>query len=169
MFDDFKITLASNSPRRRELLAGLDINFTVEANKDEKEAYTADLPWDKIPEYLALHKSETFHRKLEKNEILITADTLVFLPVTKEGSSEMIAIGKPCDKTDAQRILRLLSGHTHSVLTGVVIRTNDKNRSFTSFTEVTFRELCDNEIDYYIDKYRPYDKAGAYGVQEWIG
>lgn len=161
MFDNYKITLASASPRRRELLAGLDIKFTVEPNKDEKEAYSADLPHDRIPEFLARHKSETFHRPLEKDEVLITADTLVFL-----GES---VLGKPKDRADAEKILGQLSGNTHTVLTGVCIRTLSDTRSFTAATDVTFKKLSDSEIKYYLDIYRPYDKAGAYGVQEWIG
>lgn len=161
MFDNYKITLASASPRRRELLSGLDIKFTVEPNKDEKEAYSSDLPHDRIPEFLARHKSETFHRPIEENEVLLTADTLVFL-----GSD---VLGKPTDRADAERILGELSGNTHTVLTGVCIRTVKETRSFTAATDVTFKELTDAEIKYYLDIYKPYDKAGAYGVQEWIG
>lgn len=161
MFESHKITLASASPRRRELLAGLDIKFTVEPNKDEKEAYREDMPHDRIPEFLARHKSETFHRPLEKGEILITADTLVFM----DGE----VIGKPSDRADAERILRKLSDRTHTVITGACLRTISSTVSFSDTTEVTFKKLSEDEITYYLDTYRPYDKAGAYGVQEWIG
>lgn len=161
MFEDYKITLASASPRRRELLAGLDLDFTVETGKDEKEAYSHDIPPFKIPEFLARHKSESFHRPLEEKEILITADTLVFL-----GSE---AIGKPADCDDAMRIIQSLSGKTHSVITGVALRTASEIRSFSDRTDVVLRNMSESEIRYYIDTYRPFDKAGAYGIQEWIG
>lgn len=166
MFEDYKITLASNSPRRRELLSGLGVKFTVEPNKDESEAYTDEIPWNEVPAFLAKHKADTFHRELKHNEILITADTLVFLPDGKGGAE---ILGKPTDREDAVRILKMLSGRTHLVLTGVHIRLNGASVSFTSSTEVTFKTLAEDQIDYYIDNYRPYDKAGAYGVQEWIG
>jgi septum formation protein len=165
MLNDLKITLASASPRRRDLLAGLDVPFTVEPAKDEKEAYTADTPWQEVPELLARHKSETFHRELEPGEILITADTLVFLP---EGE-DMKILGKPADREDALRMLRELCGHTHYVLTGVCLRSLDRTVSFTDSTEVDVDDLTDEELEYYVDTCRPYDKAGAYGVQEWFG
>jgi len=170
MFEQYRITLASQSPRRRELLAGLDVRFEVEPSKDEGEFYNEDIPHSQVPEYLARHKSETFHRELYEDEILITADTLVFCP---EGASasvdECTILGKPADREEAYRMLRSLSGKSHYVLTGVVLRSLNCLRSFTSTTEVTFREMSDEEIYYYIDNYAPYDKAGAYGVQEWIG
>lgn len=167
LFKDYRITLASGSPRRRELLAGLDIDFTVECCKDEKEAYSDDLPWEQVPAFLARHKSESFHRVLEHNEILITADTLVFLAA---GDGTMQILGKPKDYDDAVRIVGLLSGHTHHVLTGVCLRdASGRVRTFTASTDVTFDELSGEEIEYYIKNYHPYDKAGAYGVQEWIG
>lgn len=161
MFENYKITLASGSPRRRELLAGLDVDFTVEVGKDEKEVFSENIPHEKVPEFLAMHKSESFHRNLEENEILITADTLVFL-----GND---ILGKPKDREDAIRILKELSGNTHTVITGVVLRTRSETVSFCDSTRVTFGELSEEEIEHYIDNYRPYDKAGAYGVQEWIG
>ena len=165
MLNDLKITLASASPRRRDLLAGLNVPFTVEIAKDEKEAYTADTPWQEIPELLARHKSETFHRELVPGEILITADTLVFLP---EGE-DMKILGKPADRDEALKMLRELCGHTHYVLTGVCLRSLDKTVTFTDSTEVDVDELTDEELAYYVDNCRPYDKAGAYGVQEWFG
>lgn len=157
----FKITLGSQSPRRRELLSGLDIDFTIEPNKDESESFTDDMVQEEVPEFLARHKSDTFHRELLDNEILITADTLVFC------NGEII--GKPSDRNDAYNIIKRLSGNTHRVITGVALRSKGCYRSFSAITDVTFNELSDEEIYYYIDKYQPYDKAGAYGVQEWIG
>lgn len=162
MFDSFKFTLASHSPRRRELLGSLDVVFTVEPGKDEKEIYSDDIPPFEVPEFLARHKSESFHRPLESREVLITADTLVFL---EDGT----ILGKPKDRDDAISIIKSLSGRRHYVLTGVVLRTSDEIRSFTEKTDVHFKPLSDEEIAYYVDNYRPYDKAGAYGIQEWIG
>lgn len=166
MWNNHKITLASASPRRRELLSGLDIPFTVEPAKDEKEAYTDDIPWREVPEFLARHKSESFHRCLEPDEILITADTLVFLP---EEDGGMRILGKPAGRQEAVAMLCELCGKTHYVLTGVCLRSLDRTVSFTDSTEVDVDELPQSEIEYYVDNYRPYDKAGAYGVQEWFG
>lgn len=161
MFEHYIFTLASASPRRRELLKGLDIDFTVEPGKDEKEAYSEGMPHTEIPEFLARHKSESFHRELVPHEVLITADTLVFL-------DEKI-LGKPHSPEEARQMLRALSGRTHTVTTGVALRTRDRIHTFSDTTEVDFRPLADPEIDYYIKTYRPFDKAGAYGIQEWIG
>ena len=161
MFEDYSFTLASASPRRRELLKGLDIEFRVEVNKDEREAYSEDLPHHAIPEFLARHKSETFHRALLPGEVLITADTLVFL--------DQEILGKPRDRGEAVAMLQELSGRTHTVTTGVALRTCERIHTFSDTTEVDFKPLTEGEIAYYVEKYRPYDKAGAYGVQEWIG
>lgn len=161
MFENYIFTLASASPRRRELLKGLDIDFTVEPGKDEKEAYSEGMPHTAIPEFLARHKSESFHRELEPREVLITADTLVFL-------DEKI-LGKPHSPEEARQMLSALSGRTHTVTTGMALRTCDRIHTFSDTTEVDFRPLADPEIDYYIKTYRPFDKAGAYGIQEWIG
>ncbi|MBR5101326.1 MAG: septum formation protein Maf [Bacteroidales bacterium] len=161
MFDNYTFTLASASPRRRELLKGLDIEFTVEPGKDEREAFSEGMPHFAIPEFLARHKSETFHRELAPREVLITADTLVFL-------DEQI-LGKPHSPEEAAAMLRALSGRTHIVTTGMALRTRDRIHTFSDTTEVDFKPLSDDEIAYYIDKYRPFDKAGAYGIQEWIG
>lgn len=161
MFEGYIFTLASASPRRRELLKGLDIDFTVEPGKDEKEAYSEGMPHTDIPSFLARHKSETFHRTLREKEVLITADTLVFL-------DEKI-LGKPRDREEAAAMLHALSGRTHKVITGIALRTRDRIHSFSDTTEVDFRHLTDAEIDYYIETCRPFDKAGAYGIQEWIG
>lgn len=161
IFEDYIFTLASASPRRRELLKGLDIDFTVEPGKDEREVFSEGLPHTEIPAFLARHKSETFHRELAPGEVLITADTLVFL-------DEQI-LGKPHDAEEAAAMLRALSGRTHTVITGMALRTREKMHSFIDVTEVDFRPLTDDEIAYYIEHYRPFDKAGAYGIQEWIG
>ena len=161
MLDGYTFTLASASPRRRELLKGLDIAFTVEPGKDEKEAYSEGMPHTEIPAFLARHKSETFHRELRENEVLITADTLVFL-------DEKI-LGKPKDPEDAAAMLRALSGRTHTVVTGMALRTRERIHTFSDTTEVDFKLLSEEEIGYYIERYRPFDKAGAYGIQEWIG
>ncbi|MCI2082321.1 MAG: Maf family nucleotide pyrophosphatase [Bacteroidales bacterium] len=163
-----KLVLASQSPRRKELIAMLGIPFVVEPAKDSVENYPPGLPHFAIPEYLAEHKSETFHRTLEPGEILVTADTLVFC--------EAAILGKPKDRNDALRMLRILSGRMHQVTTGVVLRSladkpgyPDKKSSFSVTTNVTFRILEDNEISYYIDTCKPFDKAGSYAIQEWIG
>lgn len=161
MFDDWKITLASQSPRRRELLGGLGVCFTVEPAKDGNESYPEDLPHFEIPEFLARHKSESFHRALADNEILITADTLVFL----DGK----VLGKPVDRQEAFDMLKSLSGRSHDVLTGVCLRTKERTISFSDATEVIFEPMNDAEINYYIDTCSPFDKAGSYGIQEWIG
>ena len=143
------------------MLKGLDIEFTVEPGKDEREAFSEGMPHFAIPEFLARHKSETFHRELAPREVLITADTLVFL-------DEQI-LGKPHSPEEAAAMLRALSGRTHIVTTGMALRTRDRIHTFSDTTEVDFKPLSDDEIAYYIDKYRPFDKAGAYGIQEWIG
>ena len=161
MFEHYIFTLASASPRRRELLKGLDIDFAVEPGKDEKEAYSEGMPHTEIPEFLARHKSESFHRELVPHEVLITADTLVFL-------DEKI-LGKPHSSEEAHQMLRALSGRTHTVTTGMALRTRERIHTFSDTTEVDFRPLADSEIDYYIKTDRPFDKAGAYGIQEWIG
>lgn len=177
LLSQYKFTLASKSPRRQELLAQVGIDFSIEVNKDEKEAYSASLPHFEVPEFLARHKSETFHRHLSYNEILITADTLVFCPNasptqltdTKDIINNSFILGKPKGRSEAIEIITHLSGKTHYVLTGVVLRSHNETRSFTVVSEVTFRAMSLSEIEYYVDNYSPYDKAGAYGVQEWIG
>ncbi len=183
MFEKYKFILASKSPRRNDLLKGLDIQFKVETCKDDHETIDEFLPKYMVPQTLAQHKSDSFSRKLKDDEILITADTLVFCPKVKrpygieltdnEDIRQMLEeceiLGKPKDRDDALNILSKLSGNTHYVLTGVVLRSNKQTRTFTSTTEVTFKDLTISEIEYYLDTYKPYDKAGAYGVQEWIG
>lgn len=156
------IILASGSPRRRELLKGLDIDFEVDTNNNFKESFTADIPFEEVPRLMSEGKSAGFHRPLKEDEILITADTMVILP-GKE------ILGKPKDREDAFRMLRDLSGRSHLVITAVTIRDLQKKETFTATSEVWFKDLTDDEITYYVDTYKPYDKAGAYAIQEWIG
>ncbi len=157
----YDIILASASPRRRQLLDGIDLDFTIENGGEMEEIFDPAMDVKIVPEYLAELKSTGFARELNDNEILITADTMVLC------GNEIL--GKPLDRQDAIEMLLKLSGKKHEVLTGVFIRSNIKRRSFTSSTDVYFRELSVKEIEYYVDKYQPYDKAGAYGAQEWIG
>ena len=156
------IILASGSPRRRELLKGLDIDFEVDTQNNFKESFTADIPFEEVPRIMSEGKSSGFHRPLNEDEILITADTMVILP-GKE------ILGKPRDREDACRMLRDLSGRSHLVITAVTIRDIRRKETFTATTEVWFKDLTEDEISYYIDTYKPYDKAGAYAIQEWIG
>ena len=157
-----RLILASGSPRRRELLAGLDLDFEVDTRNNFNECFDPSTPFEEVPMLMAHGKSHGFHRVLEKDEILITADTMVILP-GKE------ILGKPKDREDAFRMLRDLSGKDHLVITAVVLRSTQKEESFSATTTVSFKELSDEEIAYYIDTYKPYDKAGAYAIQEWIG
>ncbi|MDR1698916.1 MAG: Maf-like protein [Prevotellaceae bacterium] len=157
----YNLILASNSPRRRELLKGLDLDFQVKTLPGVDEVYPPELPATEVAEYLATLKAGFYLPDLQENELLITADTIVCL----DGE----IFGKPLDKADAKRMLQALSGRTHQVMTGVCLMTQNKKTSFTSLSDVTFAELEEAEIDYYLSTYRPYDKAGAYGVQEWIG
>lgn len=155
----YNIILGSQSPRRKELLAGLDIEFTTKVIPSLEETYPNTLQGEEIPIYLAEQKADAY--TLEDNDLLITADTVVWL----NGR----VYGKPADEAEAREMLRSLSGKTHDVITGVCVRTNKKNVSFASTTKVRFAELTDAEIEHYVNKYRPMDKAGAYGIQEWIG
>lgn len=155
------IVLASNSPRRRELLAGLGIEFEVRVLPDIDESYPADLPVMQIAEYIAHKKASAYLLTMKDNDLVITADTVVII------GNEVL--GKPKDEEDAKRMLRLISGKTHQVVTGVCLTTTKQQRHFSVSTDVTFKSLPENEINYYITKYKPFDKAGAYGIQEWIG
>lgn len=154
-----KIILASNSPRRRELLKGLDLDFEVKVLPDVDESYPEDLAVDNVSEYIAREKAAAY--RVPDDELLITADTTVIL--------DQQVLGKPHDAADAKAMLRALSGRGHHVVTGVCLTTSTQQRSLSVSTEVTFKELSDAEIDYYVDHYHPLDKAGAYGIQEWIG
>lgn len=162
-----RVILGSNSPRRRELLRGLNIDFVVDTMNDFDERFSPDTPYDEVPRLMSVGKSHGFHRLLSDDEILITADTMVILPPTDGRPGEIL--GKPKDRADAIRMLRDLSGREHHVTTAVTIRTNEKEETFCDTTEVWFKDLTDEEIEYYVDTCRPYDKAGAYAIQEWIG
>lgn len=156
-----KIILGSNSPRRKELLAGLNIEFTVDTGNTFEEVYSKDTPHHRIPEVLSEGKSYGFHRPLEEDEILITSDTLVLC-----GDRVM---GKPHSREEAIDMLRYLSGREHKVITAVTLRDFKSCKTSSDTAIVRFKELSNNEIEYYIDTFKPFDKAGAYGIQEWIG
>lgn len=156
-----KIILASGSPRRKEIMEGMGLAFEVDTENSFKEEYSPDTPHEKIPELMSQGKSHGFHRPLAENEILITSDTMVLC--------RREILGKPKDREDAIRMLRLLSGCLHRVITAVTIRDSVKETTFSDTSYVHFKELSDSEIEYYVDTCRPYDKAGAYAIQEWIG
>lgn len=156
-----RVILASGSPRRKELMGGLDVDFTIDTENSFVEEYDSSIPHEKIPVLMSQGKSHGFHRGLEDDEILVTADTMVLL--------DNYALGKPHSREDAVDMLHKMSGKTHKVITAVTIRDNSREETFTDETLVTFKELSDEEINFYIDRYKPFDKAGAYGVQEWIG
>lgn len=156
-----RIILASNSPRRRELLASLGFDFSVDTRTSFIEDYSPDTPYVKVPELMSQGKSHGFHRELSPDEILVTSDTMVLC------GTEIL--GKPSDRDDAVRMLKLLSGREHQVITAVTIRSAEQEKTFSVSSNVYFKDLSDSEIDYYIDNYKPFDKAGAYGIQEWIG
>ena len=156
-----RIILGSNSPRRRELLAGLDIDFTVDTGNTFEETPEEGLEAHEVPLRLSAGKSHGFHRPLSDDEVLITSDTVVIV----DGE----VLGKPHSREDAVAMLRKLSGRAHEVVTAVTIRDVSREVTFSDSTQVHFEALTQDEIDYYIDKYRPFDKAGAYGIQEWIG
>ena len=143
----YKIILASNSPRRKELLAGLDVDFEVRIIKGIDESYPITLPTTEIAEYIAQKKAAAYRETMAADELIITADTAA----------------------DAHRMLHALSGKTHQVVTGVVLTTKGQQEHFSVVSNVTFKELTDDEINYYVETYKPMDKAGAYGIQEWIG
>ena len=159
--DRYNIILASNSPRRRELLTGLGVNFLVKPLPSVDESYPKTLKGEEIPQYIARKKAEAMRPFLAPDDLVITADTLVYY--------NSKALGKPKDVAEAQSMLSQLSGNTHQVYTGVCILTREKLTSFVARTEVRFTSLSEKEINYYIEKYKPFDKAGSYGVQEWIG
>ena len=159
--DRYHIILASNSPRRKELLAGLDIPFDVRVIDGIDESFPQDLLTKDIAGYIAKKKADAYQQAMAADELIITADTIVIL-----GQKVM---GKPKDAAEAVRMLHELSGHTHQVITGVCLTTKEKQVNFSVETDVTFKTLTDEEIHYYVEHYRPFDKAGAYGIQEWIG
>ena len=156
----YRLLLGSKSPRRRELLKALDVDFRI-VDISCNEAYPHALQGGDIPIYIAREKADAYRDMLQPDELLITADTIVWL----EGA----VLGKPRDEADASRMLRMLSGNTHQVYTGVCLTTKQRQKAFADCTDVSFRKLTDAEISYYVSTYRPFDKAGAYGIQEWIG
>jgi len=157
----YKIVLASNSPRRRELLAGLGIDFTVKVIGGIDESWPHDLKGEDIPLYISREKAAPYKSQIAPDELVITADTIVYV----DGE----VLGKPSDKADAKRMLRLISGRWHEVITGVTLMTAERERSFAVTTKVRFCGLTDDEINSYVESGLPMDKAGAYGIQEWIG
>ena len=196
---NYKIILASNSPRRKELLAGLDIPFEVKVIKGIDESYPETLDAYEVAEYISGKKAEAYRGLLDEDlsgkaseeqagnpsekasekqgeeavqTLILTADTVVIAPTADEQNDQEgkgVILGKPKDEEDAVRMLRMLSGKTHHVVTGVCLTTRSQQRHFSVITEVTFKHLSDAEISYYISHYKPFDKAGAYGIQEWIG
>jgi len=157
----YNIWLASQSPRRQQLLQELGLDFKVVTKNGLEENYPERLKKHEIPEFLSQQKANAYINELEKNTLLITADTIVW--------SENKVLGKPKDYNDAVNILNSLSGKKHIVITGVCLTTKEKQKTFSTTTEVFFKKLTNEEINYYITNYKPYDKAGAYGIQEWIG
>ena len=158
---NYRLILASASPRRRELLAACDLDFTLAEKFECEECYPADLAADKVAEYLSQLKSNAYPHPLGEKDILLTADTVVIL-------GDKI-LGKPHSEAEAVEMISSLSGATHKVVTGVTLRTTEQTISFSAESLVSFRTLDAEEITYYVEKYRPMDKAGAYGIQEWIG
>ena len=160
-FKDYHIILASNSPRRKELLRGLDIAFDVRVQPDIAEDYPADTAPAEVAAYISREKANAYKDTIAENELVITADTVVIV------GNEIL--GKPNDDAEAKEMLHKISGRKHQVVTGVCLTTTEKQRCFSVSTDVTFKNLKEEEIDYYIETYSPLDKAGAYGIQEWIG
>ena len=158
---DYQIILASNSPRRKELLSGLGLNYEVRTLPGIDESYPDTLQGEEIPVYISSKKASAYLDTLKDDELLITADTIVWL----DGR----VLGKPADEKEACQMLRNLSGKTHQVITGVTLATTTFQKSFASVSQVTFASLTEEEISYYVNHYHPMDKAGSYGVQEWIG
>lgn len=160
----YKVILASNSPRRRELLSSMGLTFELAPSLDIDESYPASIPTEEIPLYIARKKAEAHMPHLADDRLLITADTVVLA-----GKNFERVLGKPKDEQEANEMLRLLSGSRHRVVTGVTMTTRHRKVSFSDATDVEFMSLPDDELHEYVKKYRPFDKAGAYGIQEWIG
>jgi len=160
-FKDMDIIMASRSSRRHAILRQLDIHFRI-SPLDVEETYPEDLAVEKVAEYISNLKVQAFPlEKMNDHSLVISADTVVII--------DDVILGKPRDETEAKKMLNLLSGKSHQVITGVSLKSKNKTTSFSSVTQVHFKELSKEEIDYYIDEYQPFDKAGAYGIQEWIG
>lgn len=159
--DKYQIMLASASPRRRELLRQLNVKFQLASSLDVEESYPETIPVSEIASYLSVIKADAYSTLIESNQLIITADTVV----VNDGK----VLGKPSTQSEAKDMLMKLSGHAHEVITGVTITTAEKRVTFSVTTEVVFAELSEQEIEDYIKEYNPLDKAGAYGIQEWIG
>lgn len=157
----YDIRLASKSPRRRELLGMLGLQFSIAETIDVYESYPHDLPTNEVAPYIAKKKGDTYRKTLREGMLVITADTVVI--------TDGEILGKPHSADEAVEMLRKLSGHSHTVMTGVTLATTERTRTFAVETTVEFARLSDEEIRYYVDRYSPLDKAGAYGIQEWIG
>lgn len=157
----YRIILASASPRRKELLSKLDIGFTVKTLYDVDESFPASLPVVQVPQYISRKKADAYRQEMQENDMVITADTVVAVGRR--------ILGKPKSAEEARVMLKLLSDRYHRVVTGVTIMTVKRTETFATVSRVRFTRLNDEEIDYYISKYKPFDKAGAYGIQEWIG
>lgn len=169
-----KIILSSGSPRRRELLQGLGLDFKVDTQNNFKEEFNPSTPLHHVPSVLSEGKSYGYWRELSEDEILLTSDTVVICP--SEGESEVFEgsvgaelMGKPKDREDAIRMLHRLSGKSHHVVTAITLRDNSRHITASDTAVVHFKHLSDEEIERYVDECRPFDKAGAYGIQEWIG
>ena len=160
-FGNYKIILASNSPRRKALLEGLDIDFEVRVIPNIDESYPPEMLPEEIPAYIAQKKADAYRTSVQPDELIITADTVVVL----EGD----IIEKPSDRHEAMHMLQRLSGRKHQVITAVTLTTVENQKSFSVTSAVDFAILTNEEIEYYVEQYKPYDKAGAYGIQEWIG
>lgn len=158
---NYRILLASKSPRRRELLQMMRIPFSIVSLGGIEESYPKEMPVREVPEFLSRLKADAFLKHINEEELIITADTIVI-------NNDKI-LGKPHSHEEALEMLKSLSGKTHSVISGVTIATLKKAVSFSVETEVTFGHITDDEINFYVENYRPFDKAGAYGIQEWIG
>lgn len=156
-----KLILGSHSPRRQELLRGLGLDFKVDTENSFEETFPLETPHPQVPAMMSEGKSLGFHRDLEDDEILLTSDTMVLC-----GS---VIMGKPHSPEEAATMLRTLSGKWHEVITAITVRDNKKHVTISDVARVHFRDLTDEEIKYYIEKYKPFDKAGAYAIQEWIG
>lgn len=155
----YRLILGSKSPRRQELLKSLDLEFQIEV-RNVDETFPSELPVDSLAEFIARKKASAFD-SLRKDELVITSDTVVVC----NGK----ALAKPSSALEAKAMLQMLSGNIHQVITGVCLKTSNSQKSFSETTHVHFKELSEKEMDYYIEKYKPFDKAGAYGIQEWIG
>ena len=158
---EYRLILASQSPRRRQLLADAGIEFVLAPRFECEESFPDTMPAAEVAEYLSSLKSEAYPEPLGANDILLTADTVVI-------ACNRI-LGKPADRAEAIEMITMLSGRDHEVVTGVTLRAADRRKGFSVTSHVRFRELLQEEIEYYVDTYKPFDKAGSYGIQEWIG